>query len=398
MRLRRCAQLFLQLDHEPRFDINRLLAGGDGMDSSARWLAHAPHLPAPVAVSLAAAAVLAEMPPAPGIERDVIFARHGEAPVRELLAANLLLGQDTAPDLLARDEAATSLAWWAPALLAQTAGAWDGVDIDAHHAAGHMPTSARLVDEHGPAPAHVFRCRPGQTPTPLHPPQHSAFDALLAQRRTCRNFDPARALPAQALSTMLHRVWGATGTRELAPGAVALRKSSPAGGGLHVVECYLLVQRVEGLSPGLYHYLATEHALETLTPLELAEAAAMAQAFVGGQHWFRDAPVMAIMTARFDRLFWKYRGHAKAWRVAHLDTGHLSQTMYLSAADLGLGAFVTAAINDSDIERALGLPPLREAAIAVVGFGPRAATVVNGELDDLVPTEAARRAAAAHQT
>jgi putative peptide maturation dehydrogenase len=195
---------------------------------------------------------------------------------------------------------------------------------------------------------------------------------------------------------MLHRVWGATGTRELAPGAVALRKSSPAGGGLHVVECYLLVQRVEGLAPGLYHYLATEHALEPLKPLDPAEATAMAQAFVGGQHWFRDAPVMAIMTARFDRLFWKYRGHAKAWRVAHLDTGHLSQTMYLSAADLGLGAFVTAAINDSDIERALALPPLREAALAVVGFGPRAATVVNGELDQLVPTEAARRAAAAN--
>lgn len=394
MRLRRCAQLFLQLDDEPRFDIDLLLAGGDGMDHSARWLAHAPHLPGPVPVSLAAAAVFADVPPAPGIEQGELTRRHGEAPVRELLAADLLIGDDTAPGLVARDAAAASLAWWAPALLAQTAGAWDGVDIDAHHAAGHMPTSARLVDEHGPAPAHAFRCRPGEPAITLDPPWQTAFDPLLARRRTCRNFDPTGSLSAQDFSTMLHRVWGATGTRELAPGAVALRKSSPAGGGLHVVECYLLVQRVEGLAPGLYHYLATEHALEPLKPLDPAEATAMAQAFVGGQHWFRDAPVMAIMTARFDRLFWKYRGHAKAWRVAHLDTGHLSQTMYLSAADLGLGAFVTAAINDADIERALALPPLREAALAVVGFGPRAATVVNGELDELVPTEAARRAAA----
>ncbi|GAB2500485.1 putative peptide maturation dehydrogenase [Arenimonas alkanexedens] len=392
MRLRRCAQLFLQLEQEPRFDINLLLSGGSGLDGSPRWLAYAPHLPAPVALSLAAAAVLAAIPLAPGQALADITTRHDATLVAELRQANLLLGDDSAPDLLARDAAASELAWWPPALLAQTAGAWDGVDIEAHHAAGQMPTSARLVDEHGPAPAHDFQCRPGQAAVALASPQRTALDSLLAQRRTCRNFDSERALSASELSTMLYRVWGATGSRQLAPGAVALRKSSPAGGGLHVVECYLLVQRAEGLAPGLYHYLATEHALEPLLPLAPAEAVAMAQSFVGGQHWFRDAPVLAIMTARFDRLFWKYRGHAKAWRVAHLDTGHLSQTMYLAAADLGLGAFVTAAINDVDIARALDLPPLREAALAVVGFGPCAATRVNGELDELVPTAASRRA------
>jgi putative peptide maturation dehydrogenase len=390
MRLRRCAQIFLQLEQETRFDINLLLAGGDGLDSSPRWLAHAPHLPTPVPLSLKAAAVLADVPLAPGEDRAAIVERHDEKTVRELLDADLLLCEATAPDLQARDAAAGEVAWWPPALLAQAAGAWDGVDIQARHAAGEMPTSARLVNEHGAAPPHDFRCRPQQTALALNPPSRSDFDGLLARRRTCRNFDPARGLTAGELSTMLYRVWGATGSRELAPGAVALRKSSPAGGGLHVVECYLLVQRVQGLAPGLYHYLATEHALELLTTASPSEAAEMAQTFVGGQHWFRDAPVLAIMTARFDRLFWKYRGHAKAWRVAHLDTGHLSQTMYLAAADLGLGAFVTAAINDRDIERALELPPLREAAIAVVGFGARSATAVNGELDDLVPTAAAR--------
>ena len=46
--------------------------------------------------------------------------------------------------------------------------------------------------------------------------------------------------------------------------------------------------------------------------------------------------------------------------MVHLDVGHLSQTMYLSATELGLGCFVTAAINDRDIGEALALPPLRE--------------------------------------
>jgi putative peptide maturation dehydrogenase len=193
---------------------------------------------------------------------------------------------------------------------------------------------------------------------------------------------------------MLHRVWGAIGTLELAPGAIAVKKNSPAGGGLHAVEAYVLVQRAEGLAPGLYHYLAVEHALEPLQALAADEAARLAHRFVAGQNWFANVPVMVVMTARFDRLFWKYRRHTKAWRVVHLDVGHLSQTMYLSAADLGLGAFVTAAINDREVEQALALTPMREGAIAVVGFGPRAARKTTLELDDIVPTAASRASAA----
>ena len=101
---------------------------------------------------------------------------------------------------------------------------------------------------------------------------------------------------------------------------------------------------------------------------------------------------MVLMTARFDRLFWKYRRHAKAWRVVHLDVGHLSQTTYLSATELGLGCFVTAAINDRVVDEALGLAPLREATIALVGFGPRAAEVRTLELDVFEPVRPAFRA------
>ena len=210
-------------------------------------------------------------------------------------------------------------------------------------------------------------------------------------RACCRNFDPDAVLSLDALAQMLHRTWGATGTRELAPGAVAVRKSSPAGGGLHAIEAYLLVQRVEGLAPGLYHYLAHAHALEPLRAMDACEARATAHRVLAGQPWFVDVPVLVMMTACYDRLFWKYRRHAKAWRVGHLDAGHLSQTMYLSAADLGLGAFVTAAINDGDVADLLDVEPLREGAIAVVGFGARAGSTRHLEMDRLVPAPGARR-------
>ena len=52
-----------------------------------------------------------------------------------------------------------------------------------------------------------------------------------------------------------------------------------------------------------------------------------------------------------------------------MDAAHLSQTLYLVAGDLGLGAFVTAAINGLAIEERLGLDGVTEGAVAVAGCG-----------------------------
>jgi nitroreductase len=53
-----------------------------------------------------------------------------------------------------------------------------------------------------------------------------------------------------------------------------------------------------------------------------------------------------------------------------MDAGHLSQTFYLVCTDLGLGAFVTAAINGAKIEERLGVDPTRHGALAICGCGP----------------------------
>jgi SagB-type dehydrogenase family enzyme len=75
------------------------------------------------------------------------------------------------------------------------------------------------------------------------------------------------------------------------------------------------------------------------------------------------------MTSRFYRSFWKYRKHQKAYGVLHMDAAHLSQTFYLVCAELGLGAFITAAINSVNIEQRLGLDGFIEGVIAICGCG-----------------------------
>jgi putative peptide maturation dehydrogenase len=152
---------------------------------------------------------------------------------------------------------------------------------------------------------------------------------------------------------------------------------------LHAVEAFLLVQNVESLQPGLYHYHPVEHALQPLRALDASTARAQAALFVAQQPWFVDAAVMVILVARFARNFWKYRNHAKTYRALILDAGHLSHHQYLVATELGLAAFITAAVNEGDIEDAFGLDPMQEGVIAVTGFGWRGERMEVLEFDPL---------------
>jgi nitroreductase len=56
-----------------------------------------------------------------------------------------------------------------------------------------------------------------------------------------------------------------------------------------------------------------------------------------------------------------------------MDAAHLSQTFHLVCAELGLGVFVTAAVNGADAEERLGLDGFRDGVLALCGCGPPAA-------------------------
>ncbi|WP_282268271.1 nitroreductase family protein [Stenotrophomonas sp. PS02298] len=99
---------------------------------------------------------------------------------------------------------------------------------------------------------------------------------------------------------------------------------------------------------------------------------------VAQQHWFADAHVMVILSPRYTRNFWKYR---QAYRAIVLEAGHLSQALYMSATEMGLGAYVTCAINEALLEQVFGLDPMTEGVLPVCGFGWRGTEMVTMELD-----------------
>ena len=148
-----------------------------------------------------------------------------------------------------------------------------------------------------------------------------------------------------------------------------LKRTSPSAGGLHPIEAFPLVLNVDGAEPGVHHYDAKRHTLELLEPIEGEAAKELATRFVCGQTYFGSAHVLLLLVARFVRTHWKYREHQKAYASVLLDAGHLSQTLYLVAADRDLGAFVTTVINNAEIDERLGFDGFDEGVVAACGVG-----------------------------
>jgi len=382
VQLHRPHVLLIQRRDVPEFSLEDLLTGGAGVLDTSQWVAFAPHLDEEVVVELEDIAILDAVPEAGTVTRDELAGRFEAARIDVLVAAGLLISDAEAhAGLRARDAGWRDTPWWGPAAVVQAFGRWRDVDVSAIEQQEGKRRWAAMIEKHGAPPSASSAAIGNQIGLPE--PRLTPLDELLRKRATCRNFDTRLSVPLAELASVLHRVFGAQATESPHPDAVMLKKNSPSGGGLHPVEAYVLVQRADGLASGLYRYRPVEHTLEAMAGPATEELAQAAHELVAGQAWFANAPVLILMAARFQRNFWKYRGHPKAWKVIQLDAGHLSQNLYLSATELGYGAFITGAINDKYAERLFDLDGMSTGAIAVCGFGKRAPEGDNVEFDPL---------------
>jgi putative peptide maturation dehydrogenase len=306
----------------------------------------------------------------------------GDGRLRQLARNGLLVSDEDEPELVElrrRDEVLSSSRWNLYGALYHFLTKWRDVDLRGDFADELDPgldpeVSRELIEEfiatHGPPPP-PFHRREGPLAVqelPLSTRQDGLF-ALLGERKTTRGFDRSSPLTLDELAVVLYYVFGYHGYTREPQDLVFMKRTSPSGGSLHPIEAYPLVTSVEGVEPGIHHYNGHDHTLELVCPLETVEAIELATRFVCGQSYFGCAHVSFLLTARFHRSFWKYRKHQKAYAAILMDAAHLSQTLYLVAAELGLGAYVTVAVNGHDIEERLGLDGVAEGAIAVCGCG-----------------------------
>jgi putative peptide maturation dehydrogenase len=294
------------------------------------------------------------------------------AAVGRLCERGLLLSEDDA-ELRRRDEQLAADEWLPEAAAYHFSTRFGDADLQlpddmARVAATADEAAVRFVERHGPPPPHFHSVGGPKIELPLVRREGGLYDSL-ARRRTTRGFDADRPIASEELVLLLYEIFGCRAYARIHPDVVALRKSSPSGGGLHPIEVYPLIRNVDGIAPGLYHYAVGEHALEPVSPLDVGEATAAIGAFTAGQTYFSSAAAVLVLTARFARSFWKYRRHPTAYATILFDAAHLSQSFYLVCAELGLGAFFTNVINRGRIDDALGLDGYREGALCLFGCG-----------------------------
>ncbi len=313
--------------------------------------------------------------------------RELDGPVRALADRGLLVAEGAGgelDELRRRDERLTADAWGPLSSVMHFCTKLRGV------AMGDPPITDGFVEAFGVAPPHFKpRMADGTTVSLELPDRLDAFDEAMAARKTSRFLDPSRALTEAQLGAIAADLCAVAGTFRQHAAFTAIHRSTPSASGLAPLEFYPVVLRVDGVAPGIYHYLPETHELELLQvrPVERLEADvrrwAVSQVHVG------DAAVVFLVSARFGRMFWKYRWAAKAYAVLMMELGHHSQTFYLAAAHRGLAAFYTGAINDWEIEEALGLDSHSEGVLAMLGAGFHAAAPIECVIDGSPPFELA---------
>jgi SagB-type dehydrogenase family enzyme len=167
------------------------------------------------------------------------------------------------------------------------------------------------------------------------------LELLLSRRRSVRDFVSRPVSLAQA-SCLL---WSAQGITD----AGGLR-TAPSAGALYPLTLYLVAGAVTGLEPGIYRYLPRENAVENIRKGD--SRSALAEAALG-QSWVADAALSIVFAARYERTTGKYG--KRGVQYVHIEVGHATQNVLLTAVALNLGAAVVGAFDDSAVASVAGL-------------------------------------------
>lgn len=182
--------------------------------------------------------------------------------------------------------------------------------------------------------------------------------AAMERRRSVRRHD-GPPLDVASLGEFLFRV-ARLRERATVHGVELSSRPYPNGGASYELELYPVIDRCRGLLSGLYHYDPQAHALEPLVAAGPGTDAFIADAtiFCGG---LGRPQVLMLITARFQRVSWKYS--AVAYATILKNVGALYQTMYLAATAMGLGPCALGSGNSDRFAALLGEDYHSESAV-----------------------------------
>ena len=168
-----------------------------------------------------------------------------------------------------------------------------------------------------------------------------SVEKALSQRRSVRNYTD-QALDVQQISQLL---WSAQGITSDWGG-----RTAPSAGATYPIEIYIVVNKSETLTKGVYHYNNKDHSMQLIKKGFWGKKVSQASL---GQASIEQAPVDIIITAVMQRTAERYGKRAE--RYVYMEAGHVGQNIYLQAESLGLGTVVIGAFNDDQVQKVLGI-------------------------------------------
>lgn len=180
--------------------------------------------------------------------------------------------------------------------------------------------------------------------------QKTDLMTLLRERESCRIYGEEPV----ALKELSFLLWATQGIRRLAGKAKQVTfRNVPSAGSRHPFETYIFVKNVDGLRPGIYHYLPEGHQLEVWEEIgdyteELTEA-------LHGQEFAGTAPLTFVWSAVPYRTEWRYGLQAHKYML--LDAGHVCENLYLACEAIGCGTCAIGSYNQELLDELLGFAP-----------------------------------------
>lgn len=158
-----------------------------------------------------------------------------------------------------------------------------------------------------------------------------------------------------SLGQLSFLLWSTQGIKTIRGKRYATIRTVPSGGARHPFETYPLILHVEGVTPGLYHYLPMTHTMELLTAIDpdAQETKDMIAASVCGQKWALKSSVIFFYSIIPYRGEWRYAHNSH--RVMMMDAGHVTENLYIACSGLGIGTCAIGACDPHLCDEIFGL-------------------------------------------
>ena len=141
-------------------------------------------------------------------------------------------------------------------------------------------------------------------------------------------------------------------------------RAAPSAGARYPLETYLAINRVAGLTPGLYRYRpmrTISYLFAKTRNFRQAAGRLLRHPFVGG------AAVVFIWSAIPYRTEWKYT--FLAHRMIAMEAGHVCENLYLAAESCGAGCCAMLSYDQPRLDALLGVDGQDEFALYLACVG-----------------------------